>query len=123
MRKLILSLVVSLGVLAMIGELSEAKAQYRVYYGRRAPVVVNPVVVNYAVTPYASSYTYVRPYAPVYAVPRVNYGVTVTPAYTNYYYSTPGYGYGVSYPNYSSYYNPYYAAPVSPYYYNPILYP
>jgi len=116
MRKLILTLVVSLGVLALVGELSEAKAQLRYYYGRRAPVVV-----NYAVTPYASTYSYASPYYSAYAIPRVNYGVTVTPAATSYYYSTPGYGYGVSYPNYSSYYTPYYTAPVTPYYYNPAL--
>jgi hypothetical protein len=116
MRKLILTLVASLGILALIGEFSDAKAQ--VFYGRRGPVVVNATV-----TPYGSSYTYVRPYAPVYVAPRVSYGVTVTPGFTNYYYSTPGYGYGVSYPNYSSYYSPYYGAPVNPYLYNPILYP
>jgi hypothetical protein len=120
MRKLILSLVVSLGVLAVVGELSEAKAQFRTYYGRRAPVVV-----NYAVTPYASSYTYASPYYSAYTIPRASYGVTVTPGATSYYYSTPGYGYGVSYPNYSTYYSPY-TVPVTPYYNpytTPIYYP
>ncbi len=121
MRKLILSLVVSLGILALVGELSEAKAQYRVYYGRRAPVVV-----NYAVTPYASAYSYASPVYGAYAAPSVSYGVTVNPLTTTYRVATPGYGYGVTYSNYSSYYAPYYTAPVMPYYvnpYTPIYYP